>query len=192
MTSIEQLDKLTKPTNAHKCLQDMFIYLHSFAGIVTVSKLSEFYPRTGHEGPEEEWMYNCTLSLTSALDTGGWSSLLPAALPPEMSRCPLNRRLGGSQGPSGNVPNISPSPEFHLRTVRPVAGRCTDWADPAQFTSPHDTRLHLRPSARNQICYCNLPAVWEMEQKRKNSVMLIAAFCSNVYWGLTFDRRIKD
>jgi len=28
-------------------------------------------PRTGHEGPEMEYMYNPTLSLTSAVDGGG-------------------------------------------------------------------------------------------------------------------------
>jgi len=30
----------------------------------------KFDPRTGHEGPEEEWRYTYTLSLTSALDEG--------------------------------------------------------------------------------------------------------------------------
>ena len=32
------------------------------------------HPRTGHEGPEGEQMYSFTLSLTSALDRGGWST----------------------------------------------------------------------------------------------------------------------
>jgi hypothetical protein len=31
------------------------------------------HPRTGHEGPEGEYRYSSTLSLTSALDGGGWS-----------------------------------------------------------------------------------------------------------------------
>jgi len=30
--------------------------------------------RTGHEGPEEEWGYIYTFSLSSALDRGGWST----------------------------------------------------------------------------------------------------------------------
>jgi len=29
---------------------------------------------TGHEGPEGEFRYICTLDLTSALDGGGWST----------------------------------------------------------------------------------------------------------------------
>ena len=32
----------------------------------------KFRRRTGHEGPEGEYTYVCTLSLTSALDGVGW------------------------------------------------------------------------------------------------------------------------
>ena len=53
----------------------------------------------------------------------------PTALPPwKEIRCPLYRRLGGSQGRSGRVRKFSPSPVFDYRTVQPVAGRYTDWA----------------------------------------------------------------
>jgi hypothetical protein len=38
------------------------------------------HPTTGHEGPERKWRYSCTLSLTSALDRGGWST-------PRSGRC---------------------------------------------------------------------------------------------------------
>ena len=34
-------------------------------------------PRTGYEGPEGEQMYSSTLSSTSALDAGGWSTPRP-------------------------------------------------------------------------------------------------------------------
>jgi hypothetical protein len=37
---------------------------------------------TGHEGPEVEWRYSPTLSLTSALDGVGVQRHAPAALPP--------------------------------------------------------------------------------------------------------------
>ena len=33
--------------------------------------------RTSHEGPEGEQRYSCTLSLTLALDGGGWSTPRP-------------------------------------------------------------------------------------------------------------------
>ena len=72
-------------------------------------------------------MYRSTLSLTSALDGVGGQRHAPSALPPgKMTRFPLYRRLGGTQGRSGRVRKISPSPEFDPRTVQPVASRYTD------------------------------------------------------------------
>ena len=52
----------------------------------------------------------------------------PAALPPEKTRYPLYRRLGGLQSRCGRAQKLSPSPGFDLRTVQPVASRYTDWA----------------------------------------------------------------
>jgi len=34
----------------------------------------KFHPRNSHEGPEGEYKYSSTLTLTSALDGGGWST----------------------------------------------------------------------------------------------------------------------
>jgi hypothetical protein len=39
-------------------------------------------PRTGHEGPEGELRYSSTLSLTSALDEGRWSTPRPGRFTP--------------------------------------------------------------------------------------------------------------
>jgi len=39
-------------------------------------------PRTGHEGPEGEQRYSPILSLTSALDGGGWSMSRPGHFTP--------------------------------------------------------------------------------------------------------------
>ena len=50
------------------------------------------------------------------------------SLPPEKTRYPLYRRLGGPQGRSGHVRKNSPPPGFDPRTVQPVASRYTDWA----------------------------------------------------------------
>jgi hypothetical protein len=55
----------------------------------------------------------------------------PVALPLEMTRYPLYRRLGRSQGRSGLVLKISPTRGFDPRTVQPVANRYTDYAIPA-------------------------------------------------------------
>jgi hypothetical protein len=44
-------------------------------------------------------------------------------LPPEKTRYPLYRGLGGLQERSGQVRKISPRPEFESRTVQPVASQ---------------------------------------------------------------------
>jgi hypothetical protein len=86
-------------------------------------------PRTGHEGPEGEWRYSSTLSLTSALDEGGWSTPRPSCFTPrKKTRYPLYRRLGGPQGRSGRLRKISPPPGFDPRTVQPAASRYTNYA----------------------------------------------------------------
>jgi hypothetical protein len=57
----------------------------------------------------------------------------PAALPPEKTRY---RRLGGPQGRSWRVRNISHPPGFDPRTVQPVVSRYNDCAIPAPQTLP--------------------------------------------------------
>ena len=47
------------------------------------------------------------------------------SLPPGKTRYPLYRRLGGTQGQSGQVRKISPPPGFEPLTVQPVASRYT-------------------------------------------------------------------
>jgi hypothetical protein len=39
---------------------------------VAGSEFIIYHPRTGHEGPEGEYRYSSSLSLTSTLDEGGW------------------------------------------------------------------------------------------------------------------------
>jgi hypothetical protein len=86
-------------------------------------------PRNGmtcHDGTAGKQRHSCTHSLTPALDRVGGQRHAPATLPQGMTRHPLCRRLGGSQGRSGRVRKISPPPGFDPRTVQPVASRCTD------------------------------------------------------------------
>jgi len=47
------------------------------------------YPRTGHEDPEGEHMYSFTLSLTSALDEGRWSTPRPRRFTPGKDPVPI-------------------------------------------------------------------------------------------------------
>jgi hypothetical protein len=60
---------------------------------------------------------------------------VPAVLPPGTTRYPLDTRLGGPQGRSGQVRIISPPPGFNPRTVQTVVSRYTDWAITAHLLS---------------------------------------------------------
>jgi len=57
----------------------------------------------------------------------GSASRLGRSLSTGKTRYPLYRRLGGSQGRSGQVRKISPPPGFDPRNVQPVASRYTDY-----------------------------------------------------------------
>ena len=71
--------------------------------------------------------YSSTLSLTSALDGGGWLTPRPGRFTPgKDTRYPLYRRMGGPQGRSGRVRKTSPSQGFEPQTVQPIASRYTD------------------------------------------------------------------
>ena len=72
----------------------------------------KFRPKTGHEGPEVEYWYTSTLSLTSALD-GRFT-------PGKGTRYPLYKRLGRPQDRSGWVWKVSPPSGFDPRTVQHV------------------------------------------------------------------------
>jgi hypothetical protein len=81
---------------------------------------------TGHVDTEREQRYSSTLSLTLVVEGLGGQRQAPAALPPEKTRYPLCRRLGGSQEQSERVRKFWPSPGFDPRTVQPLASRYID------------------------------------------------------------------
>ena len=92
------------------------------------------YRLTSLLGTERDQSDSCTLSLTSTLEEGGWTTRRPNRLTPRDNiQYPLYRRLGEPQGRSGQVRKISPftgirSPD---RPANPVASRYTDLAIPA-------------------------------------------------------------
>jgi hypothetical protein len=58
---------------------------------------------TGRERPEGEWGYSSALSLTSAVDVGGWLTPRPGRFTAwKETRYPLYGMLGGPQGRSGH------------------------------------------------------------------------------------------
>jgi hypothetical protein len=82
--------------------------------------------------PRGDDRYSSTLSLTSALNEGGWSTPRAGRFTPgKETRYPLYRRLGGPQGRSGRVRKISPPPGLDPQTAQPVASLYTDCAIPA-------------------------------------------------------------
>jgi hypothetical protein len=58
-------------------------------GTESVKGKGKVYPRAGHESPEGEEMYSSTLSLTSALDGGGWSTPRPGRFTPGKDPVPI-------------------------------------------------------------------------------------------------------
>jgi hypothetical protein len=81
------------------------------------------YPRTRHKGTEGEQRYSSTLSLTSAVNSGGWSTPRPGRFTPgERDPVPIvYRRLGAPQGQFGQVQKISSPPGFDPRNAEPVS-----------------------------------------------------------------------
>jgi hypothetical protein len=67
--------------------------------------------------------------MTTALEGGEESASRPdRSLPTGKTRYLLYRRLGGPQGRSGQMRNISSKTGFDLRTVQPIARRYTVYA----------------------------------------------------------------
>jgi len=74
-------------------------------------------------------MYSSTLSLTSALDGGGWSTSRPGRLTP--GKKPGIHCIRGWVGPRAGLDGCRlsrPPPEFDSRTVQPVANLYTYYA----------------------------------------------------------------
>jgi hypothetical protein len=76
---------------------------------------------------DRKYSYSSTLSLTSALTGGGWSTSRPDRFTPRNETLyPLYRRLGGPQERSGRVWNISSPSGFDPWAVQAAASRYTD------------------------------------------------------------------
>jgi hypothetical protein len=87
---------------------------------------STVHPKRGREGPEGDYRYSSTLSLTSAIDGSGWSTPRPGRSTPGKETSYVLQEVGWEQGWSGRVRKISPPPGFDTQTVQSVASRYTD------------------------------------------------------------------
>ena len=89
----------------------------------------KFALEQGHQGTEGEKGCSSTLSLTLALDGGGWLRTRTGSFfASKETRYPLRRRLGVPQDRSGRLRKISRPRGFDPRTVQLVASRYTDRA----------------------------------------------------------------
>ena len=78
-----------------------------------------------------------TLSLTSELDGGGWSTPGPGRFEAgKNTRYPLYRTLGGHQGLSGQVRKIWPPPVFDPQAVHPLPAWSLRLTKQKQNSSP--------------------------------------------------------
>jgi hypothetical protein len=74
-------------------------------------------------------MYSSTVSLTSPLDGGGWSTPRPGRFKPEKdTRYSLYTRLGGPQHRSGRMWENLASTGIRFPAIQSLAIRYTDWA----------------------------------------------------------------
>jgi hypothetical protein len=98
--------------------------------------------------------------MTTALKVGeGSASHHGRFLPPGKTQYQLYRRLGGTQGRSGQVRKISPTLGFDPRNVQPVASRYTDYANRPTFFPKTDilqntyVNLFLSLAKRSIDCF---------------------------------------
>ena len=79
---------------------------------ITFQLESNIHHRTGHESPEGKQTYSSTISWTSALDEGGWSTPRPGRFTPGKDPVPIVQEVGWAPGPVWTVAKISPPPGF--------------------------------------------------------------------------------
>ena len=81
---------------------------------------------TNYDGAEGEWKHSCILSLTSALDGGGWSTpALGSFTTRNDHQVLIVYEAGWAKGPVWTGAENSALPGFDPRTVQPVANRYT-------------------------------------------------------------------
>ena len=83
-------------------------------------------PRTGHEGPEGEWMFSSTFSLTSALYRSGWSTPCPGGFTAGDDQLPFVQEDRWALGPVWTSAKNFDLPEFDPWTIQPHE-KCTIW-----------------------------------------------------------------
>jgi hypothetical protein len=88
-------------------------------------KSGKVHTRAGHEGPEGEQRYSSTLSLTSALDGGGWSTPRIGRFTPGKDPVPIVGPMAGLDR-CGNLATTeirSPDRPARIESMLPALSR---------------------------------------------------------------------
>jgi len=132
----------------------------------------------------------------------GWvvsSTPRPHFTPPEKTRYPFYRRLGGPQGWFGRTENLVPT-GIRSRTVQPVVSRYTDWATgPKKNNSSwskifinvdllvsynYQTFLSARTwNTQHKCAFCHLPVLHlcnEKQNSKRGGMILVAALVMSI------------
>jgi hypothetical protein len=154
-------------------------------------KEGSFFSITDNEGLDREQRYGSTLSLTSALDGGGWSTSHPCRLIPGKGPLPIVQEVGWASGPIRMGSDISPPPGFKTRNFEPIAS--SDWCVVIlsyllmQRTSPcnQDAELKIMEIFQN----CHETNIVSKSQAQYACNYLVARFCFPL--NLEHKRRMK-
>jgi len=96
----------------------------------------------------------------------------PAALyPPGKTRYPMYRRLGGTQGRSGQAENLVPT-GIRSRTVQPLVSRYTDWATGPTLFTVRSLNKKNRTTKRINIV--------KIKQNTSHVYLIIGSIASNI------------
>jgi len=74
------------------CNKDLHVYL--LLVFIEGKDKGKVHSRNDHESPEVEYRYSSTLTLTSALDGGGWSTPCPGRFIPGKDQVPIVQEAG--------------------------------------------------------------------------------------------------
>jgi hypothetical protein len=96
-------------------------------------------------------MYSCTLSLTLAVDGGGWSTPCPSRITPRKDPVPLG---GWAPGPVWTGAEYLTPSEFDLLTVQPVASLYTNYAILAHSLNLLKTKRNLLYIRNQSVPHC--------------------------------------
>jgi hypothetical protein len=142
---------------------------------------SEVHPATGHEGQKWKHRHASTLSLTSALDVGGWSTPRRGRFNPDNDQMPTVQEAGWATGPVWTgTENLASQPGFDPRTVQSVECRPTDICTGRKHVNKISDRISgvPFPFCTSQFrCFTSFCAI--------GSVLITRAFYHAIYSAVT-------